>query len=257
MSSLTRGRLPARVYWRRRVVILVLVASVAVTLVRLLGGPNPDPGAPGLTAAAQHSRTQPSDAQRPETTASQAPAPTAAQLARQQARAERLAARRARLEARRAARAPLPEPEGRCADEDVVVTPVVDDAAAGREMQISLTLRTLTATACTWRLTPAHLTVTITSGEDDIWSSSECPRELVRRLAANSIVVRSETTATTSMTWDARRSEAGCPGNTRWAEPGYYRVDAAPLGGEPHDVQFRLLSPAEVVAPAAAAPGNR
>ena len=253
MSRTTRGRLPARVYWRRRLVLLAAVLLVVVGAVRLVGGDGPS--APEAVSQAAQQSDQQSDRESDgqpsaEPSAQQSPsAEEVAAAARAERRAERQAERRARRAAERAANAPLPEPDGACADEDVVVAPVVDDAVAGRDVRIVLTLRTLASTACTWSMTPAHVTVKVTSGEDDIWSSRECPRQL----ESQEVVVRRDTTTSTSMTWNARRSQAGCPGNTLWAEPGYYHVDAASLGGEPHDVQFRLLDPAEIAAEEAAA----
>jgi hypothetical protein len=50
------------------------------------------------------------------------------------------------------------------------------------------------------------------------------------------------------LTWDARRSETGCPVRTEWALPGTYHLDVAALAGQPQDVTFLLTapSPAEV-----------
>ncbi len=251
MTGTTRGRLPAAVYWRRRLVLLAVVLLVVVGAVRLLGGGDDASAGAVSPDAGQRLAAQESPAATPD--AQETTPPTAEELAaaraRAEARAERKAQRRADRQAERAARAPLPEPEGTCADEDVVVAPVVDDAVAGRDVRVVLTLRTLAATACTWQMSPAHVTVKVTSGEDDIWSSRECPRQLERQ----EVVVRRDTTTSTSMTWNARRSQQGCPGNTLWAEPGYYHVDAASLGGEPHDVQFQLLDPAVIAAEEAAA----
>ena len=50
------------------------------------------------------------------------------------------------------------------------------------------------------------------------------------------------------LTWDARRSEPGCPVQTEWALPGTYHLHVAALAGQPQDVTFLLTapSPAEV-----------
>ena len=71
----------------------------------------------------------------------------------------------------------LAEPEGICADRDVAVTP--DGAQAGRRRarsRFALELRTIATPACTWQVSPDTLTVKITSGDDDIWTSQDCPR---------------------------------------------------------------------------------
>ncbi len=50
------------------------------------------------------------------------------------------------------------------------------------------------------------------------------------------------------LTWDARRSEPGCPVRTEWALPGTYHLHVAALAGQPQDVTFLLTapSPAEI-----------
>jgi hypothetical protein len=45
------------------------------------------------------------------------------------------------------------------------------------------------------------------------------------------------------LTWDARRSEPGCPTQTEWALPGTYHLHVAALAGQPQDVTFLLSAP--------------
>ncbi len=235
MSSLTRGPLSAGVYWRRRLlalVVLSVVLGLPLATLRLTGdAAGPSGSTPtGGTAAPVAQEDEPTP-------------PTAAEQERARQRAERRAERRAQRSAERAAReaaaAPLAEPEGRCSDADVVVRPVVEGAVAGSEVTLLLNLRAVATPACTWQVGPAHLTVKITSGEDDVWSGQQCPGALPRQR----VTVRAEATSTVALTWDARRSAAGCPATTTFAEPGYYHVVAASLGGEPSDVQFELVDP--------------
>jgi hypothetical protein len=137
----------------------------------------------------------------------------------------------------------LAAPEGPCADGDVAVTPDIKDAVAGRDVFIVLKLRTLSSAACTWRVSPANVTVKITSGRDDIWSTRECPRAVPSR----DVVVRRDVTTSVGLTWNARRSDEHCTQQTEWALPGFYHVAAAALAGEPSDLQFELTTPHPVV----------
>lgn len=138
---------------------------------------------------------------------------------------------------------PLAEPTGPCVSSDIVVTPVVAEAQGGLDVPITLNLRTLQTPACTWTVSPETLTVSITSGDDPIWSSRECPVSI----APQDVVVRQAVDAPIGLTWDARRSDEDCTDQRDWAELGYYHVEAAALGGEPTEIQFELIRPASAV----------
>jgi hypothetical protein len=135
---------------------------------------------------------------------------------------------------------PLPTPSGPCADEDVAVTPVVRDAVGGADVTIGLELGTIEADACTWTASRRTLTLKITSGRDDIWSSRECPRAV----PTEDVVLYREHPTVVDVTWSGRRSDDDvCDRGTTWAGPGWYHVIAAALAGEPADVQFELKAP--------------
>src|SRR4029453_18633110 len=107
----------------------------------------------------------------------------------------------------------LAAPTGSCADADIAVTPTVPKAVAGRDVLLVLELRTIQAEACTWEVSPETLTLKITSGNDDIWASRQCPRAVPTR----SVVVRSAVTTSVGVTWNGRRSDAECSRLTHWA----------------------------------------
>lgn len=138
---------------------------------------------------------------------------------------------------------PLAEPTGVCETGDIVATPVVTEAQGGVDVPITLNLRTLQTPACTWTVSPETLTVSITSGDDDIWSTRECPASV----PAQDVVVRQAVDAPIAIVWNAKRSDEDCSAFTEWAELGFYHVEAAALGGEPTDIQFELVRPASAV----------
>jgi hypothetical protein len=141
----------------------------------------------------------------------------------------------------------LAQPDGPCADSDILITPAVEQAVAGRPVAVTLQLRTATAEACTWRVSANHVTMKITSGADEIWTSRQCPGAV----PVQDVVVRRDVTTFVDVPWKARRSDAGCPIPTPWALPGTYHVHAAALGGEPAEASFQLERPtAEVIPPA-------
>jgi len=134
---------------------------------------------------------------------------------------------------------PLAEPEGTCDEEDVAVTPNVKNPVAGRDVRIVLELRTILSEACTWEVSPEAVTLKITSGDDEIWTSRHCPRAI----PDDEVTLRRDHTTRVDVTWDARRSDEECSKLTKWALPGWYHVAAAALAGEPSDVQFELERP--------------
>jgi hypothetical protein len=134
---------------------------------------------------------------------------------------------------------PLAVPTGPCSDSDVLVTPAVRRAYAGRDVTITLDLTTRTSPACTWQVSAKTVVVALTSGSDRIWSSQDCPSVLGR----HSVVIRKDSVTKVPLVWGGRRSDDGCSRRTLWAEPGWYHVQAAAYGAGPADEQFHLLTP--------------
>jgi len=133
----------------------------------------------------------------------------------------------------------LAEPTGPCTESDIVATPALTSAAGGADVPITINLRTAVMEACTWQVSPQTLTVTITSGDDYIWSTRECPAAI----PVQDVVIRQAVDTPVVVTWSARRSDETCSDLTEWARLGFYHVDAAALGGEATDVQFELVAP--------------
>ena len=221
--QLTRGPLPAAIYWRRRVValgaVIALVALVVVPIRLVTGGGDDAPAQVALAGTDQNP-----------TTSASATGTTTAEGTTQ--------AKKKQKKQKKTTRA-LPEPQGSCAPEDIVVRPKVADAVAGRAVTVTLHLRTRLAEACTWELSRSSFTWKLTSGSDEIWTSRECPRAVPSR----ELVVRRDTVATTELTWGGRRSDAECSRLTDWALPGWYHVTVSALAGEPRSSQFELRAP--------------
>lgn len=222
MSALTRprGPLSARTYWTRRILVLgtalALVVGLGLTLSRF------SDGAGGGGAVTPVSAGEP---------ASGAASPTAD--ATQDAKDKK------RKKKKNKKKPALPQPSGPCLDADVDVSPVVKDAVAGRDVKLRFRIDTLLSPACTWQASPETLTLKITSGQDLIWTSQQCPRAVPTK----DLVLRREKASWLTVSWSARRSDEKCSRLTDWALAGWYHIDVAPLGGEPEDVQFKLSLP--------------
>ena len=217
-----RGPLPARVYWTRRLVVLGIPLLLVVVLAHVLGGSSDakdDTGAKASQAGA--------------TVEQPVRAPTAGPTA--QAGTGRKGKRRNRETA--PPEPVLAQPSGPCPEADIVATPAITSAAGGADIPITINLRTVTTEACTWQASPQTMTVTITSGDDYIWSSRECPASI----PVQDVVIRQAVDTPVVVTWSAKRSDEECSQWTEWAMPGYYHVEAAALGGDGTDVQFELV----------------
>jgi hypothetical protein len=93
--------------------------------------------------------------------------------------------------------------------------------------------------ACSWTMSPRTLAMKTTSGNDLIWTTVDCGRTI----PTQDLVLRQGDPARVRITWDARRSEPGCPVQTAWALPGTYHLHVAALAGQPVDVAFLMTAP--------------
>lgn len=237
MRSLTRprGRLPARVYWTRRLVLLALVLGAVFGISHLVGGSGDPAGAPAASPAAAtegSASVAPAPTPSASLTPSSGPTPSAGPTPTAGATGGKPEKKQT----------PLAVPTGPCDDQDVLVTPVIDDAVAGKDVHIELRLNTLQSPACTWEASAESLVLKLTSGSDRIWSTQDCPKAI----ETEQVVVRKEHDTSVEVVWPGRRSDDDCSNLTEWARPGYYHAVAAALGAEPTDVQFHLQRPTPV-----------
>lgn len=221
MTATIRGPLPPRVYWTRRVMVLGTALLLVFGIARILvGGSDGSSDDAAKEAAYQASAEQ-------STTTSALPSAEATKKHKKPGK-------------KKTTKAPvLAQPEGPCSDSDIAVTPKTHRTVAGGPVLFVLELRTITSAACTWRVSPDSLTVKLTSGSDDIWTSRECPRSV----PTQNVVVRSAVSTKVGIRWSGRRSDRDCSRLTDWALPGWYHIAASALAGEPSDVQFQLERP--------------
>lgn len=238
MSTMTRGPLAPAVYWRRRLVVMLVALLILFGGARLLGlGGGDEATDEQLVQSSAETEVGDEGESRPSSTL---PTSDAAATTGDGAGSGANGGKGgAKAKARKAKATALPEPVGTCLPSDVKAQPVIDSAVAGREVAIALELSTRDAVACTWEVSPGDLTMKITSGPDEIWTSRQCPKAVPTK----EVVLRSSGTTTVEVRWSSRRSDDSCSKLTDWALPGFYHVTAAALAGEPRDVQFELVAP--------------
>ena len=240
MSTMTRGPHAPAVYWRRRLVVALVALFLVFGTARLLGlGGDDDTAEDQLVQSSAETTSQTE-----ETSGQVAPSsvlPTSDAAATSGDGTGQTSGQGSGKNKKKKNKEPAapPEPVGTCVASDVRVEPVVEDAVAGRSVTIGLELRTRDAVACTWEVSPGALTMKITSGPDEIWTSRQCPKAVPTK----EVVLRNQGTTTVEVVWSSRRSDDSCSKLTDWALPGFYHVTAAALAGEPRDLQFELEAP--------------
>ena len=138
----------------------------------------------------------------------------------------------------------LATPEGLCDPADIAVSPFVTQAAAWRPTPLVLELKTRRTEACYFTVSARAVTVAVTNRLGEVWTSRQCPASV----PSQQLVLRNDVGVKVSVTWSGRRSDDGCSRTTRWASPGWYRLEAAAFGGEPGQLLFQLKRPADVPA---------
>ena len=221
-STTPRGRLPQRVYWVRRGLVLLVALLLVLGIGKLLGGGSGSSGTATDTAA--KAAAKPSSSAPVLPVGPTAVSPTASGTASSSASATATGSA-----------VPLVAPSGPCTDDEVTVVPSIPQAWAGVRTTIDLQLQG-TQPACTFQVSSSTVVVKITSGSDRIWSSQDCPKAVPTR----EVVVRSGVTTTVPVRWSGRRSDADCSSSPDWALPGFYHVLAAAYGSTPSDQQFQV-----------------
>jgi len=231
MSSIARpsGPLSPRVYWTRRLLLLVIVALLAWGVLRWVG----DPGPSAADDAAAPVTTEP---------ASTPPSSPAA-----------VHDRRPRVEPTAGVRlvsAHFDAAESGCEAAAVRVVPEVRaPALVGEPVQLHLRVTTTSERSCTLDLDAASLLVAITAGEEPVWSSSRCPSAM----PSSSLVVRPHWSSVVEVVWSGHLGRVGCDTTAPAAPAGFYTVQAALVEGEPGTTDFELEMPRD---PAPRAPNG-
>jgi hypothetical protein len=144
-------------------------------------------------------------------------------------------------------------PSGPCSASDVAITPSVPHPVAGRDIALVLDVSSLDTPACTWSLSAKTLALRITSGNDLIWTTTQC----ARTIPSQDLVLRQSDPTRVRLTWNAQRSEPGCPRRSQWALPGTYHLEVAALAGQPQSVTFLLTAPSPAQVTRTAHPHHR
>ena len=210
----SRSRLPARVYWFRRLLVLGTALALVFAVARLLD--HGDDGAPAKASTVG-------------VTAGRTPTPTALPTSRVTAKVTAKPTPTV---------VPPAQPDGPCATDEVTITPVEGTAPAGSTVPLVLQLTGIRP-ACTFQVNPQSVVARVSTSKGKVWSTQDCPSAVAR----TTVVVRSAAPTTIQVAWNGRSSDARCSRTTAWALPGAYQVAAAAIGSEPSTAAIRLTVP--------------
>jgi hypothetical protein len=197
----SQKRLPAEIYWRRRLLFLALVIALIWLGTRAFGGGDDPKAKPKPTATATE-------------TATAEPAPTEGALSVKLTSATRS-----------------------CDPEKIRVTPTVKpDQLIKETVDIGLVVSSTEKTACTLSPEVADLLVVISANKVAVWDSTVCKTSLL----TDPVAISPGWATLAEATWSGRGSGSKCSTKEGFATPGTYTIQAGTLGGEPGKTTFTL-----------------
>lgn len=125
-----------------------------------------------------------------------------------------------------------------CAPTDLAVTLTTDARSypAGTPVVLTVAITNNATTSCTVDAGEAAREILVTSGADRIWSSFDCPAEPAERLLLLPSGARDEV----AVTWGRTRSAAGCPADLPGPRAGTYTAVASVAGAASTAAVFDL-----------------
>jgi hypothetical protein len=212
MSSLLRpvGHLPASVYWFRRGLVLAVVVVLVILLARLFGGGDDTKNA----AATDPQQNPPASAPvtAPVTTPSATPTSTSGTTP---------STKPSTVSTKPTKTTPPTELPCRGSDVTLSALPASRKIVSGSALNFVVQF-TPAGDGCKATVGADTLTVTVTSGKDLIWSTTQC----AKAIQTATIVVAKGKQAAVTVPWNGQRSRPGCLPGQPVAKPGTYVVKA-------------------------------
>ncbi|MDX6263270.1 MAG: hypothetical protein QOH84_4958 [Kribbellaceae bacterium] len=206
MSSLLRpvGHLPASVYWFRRALVFVVLVALLFVLIRVLGGGGEDPKNSAATDPGQDPSSAPTVV----------PTPTPGTKTSESGKSTKTS------EPAKTTETPK---DVDCTGKDVTidVVPASRRLTSGNSMNLVIELSAV-RDECRVGVDPTVLSLTITSGKDQIWTTEHCEKVVPRA----TLVLAKGKQSTATIPWDGRRSRPGCLPGQLQAKPGTYVAKA-------------------------------
>jgi len=198
----------ARVYWRRRILLLLVLVVIVWGAVKLIGtvrgDGKPDPA--------------------PTTKASASASPSASQ-ATEQPDPGLLPVK-------------LTSDAAACDAETVRITPTVPPKQqVGGDVAVDLLISSTSPTSCTLTPADAGLIAVIGSGSSTVWDSTRCSTSLL----TDPVEISARWATMVRVEWSGRASGSKCSDDEAYAAVGDYTLKLGTLGGEPGKASFSLV----------------
>lgn len=203
MSSLRHPVGPEKpvVYWRRRALVLgaLLVVVLVVVLIVVGRGSGATSAAPSASASAG---------------AASGPGASSAGSAGSGSGSSRSAASKPAASASASASKPAAADGSTCTKDQIVLTPVLDKSAYGptEDPKIAMSIKNSGTNSCHLDLGSAQQVLTISSGQEQYWSSKDCQTGGTNQ----DVTIKSGQTLTTpAIAWDRTRSSTSTCDSSR------------------------------------------
>jgi ABC-type nickel/cobalt efflux system permease component RcnA len=238
-------RLPAVTYWRRRFLALVVGMAVLALLAWAFSGAlgasraasDTPPHNPAHHALADGSTTtpaaKPTDTPAKQPTNSASHKPSAHKSPKPSASTTRASRPPARHKKTPAKGGLQPCPAG------TVVLSLFSSQGSystGQTPQFQIDVVSTGTDACTFDIGARHVVLQISQGKDLIWTSAQC----AEGTASLIVTLHRGVPTIVPMTWDGRRSSAGCPVPGAAASKGSYTAQAVDGSLRSNSIAFRL-----------------
>ena len=203
-SSRRPARLPRRVYWVRRLLVLGVAALLVLGITRLLSMGGGDGGRTAVTAGSGTTGTL--------GTPGLGTAPTAPLTPTAVPTGPRGNA----------------VPQGECDPSDLLVTPVVRQAHVAQPVRIVLQVTSIASPACTFAVSPESVIVRLLTPRrsEPLWTTQDCTAAVPER----TVVARPDKPGRVQVFWNGRTSDDRCSDLTDWVFPGDYTAQAIAVG---------------------------
>ncbi len=202
---MSQRRLPAEIYWRRRLLLLAVLILIAWLGLHFWPGADSDE----RPVSAPVKTTTPSPTPKP------APTDGTTTVA-------------------------LSSDTSACNPESIRINPSVFDGQHTRgPVDVDLTISSTSKTPCTFSAVSADLLVVISAGKTAIWDSTVCKTSLV----SDPVNLSPGWSTVVPTEWSGRGSGRACSKKEGWATPGSYTIQIGTLGGEPGKAKFILTPP--------------
>jgi hypothetical protein len=199
----SQRRLPAEVYWRRRLGVLAAAIALVWVVLQVVGG----------------------DDDREKVADKPTAAPTAAVTVAPTAKTDGIVD---------VALASSSKP---CDPEKIRITPSVKPGQTTRAaVDIGLVVSSTSKTPCTLEPDDADLLAVISANGTPIWDSTLCKSSLLDE----DVAISPQWSTLATVQWTGRGSGSQCSPKEGWASPGTYTIQVGTLGGEPGRTSFKI-----------------